>query len=103
MGVTTAILFFLSVLLHELAHSLLTKAQGIFVESITLIVSEEAHVWGIFSHEKNSIELEEDQRLENQDLLNLAAIKTLINGGNVLVLSSEKLPGNSPAVAILHY
>lgn len=36
MGITAALLLFISVLLHELSHSLVAKAQRIKVESITL-------------------------------------------------------------------
>lgn len=38
MGVTAAMLFFLSVLFHELAHSLVAKSQGISVDSIMLFL-----------------------------------------------------------------
>lgn len=37
-GVATSLLFFLSVLLHELAHSVVAQAAGIQIESITLFI-----------------------------------------------------------------
>jgi hypothetical protein len=69
----------------------------------TLFIAENVHVWGKFDPEDNKVILEKAQSYENQELLNLAAIHTLLNGGNVLMLKKEKVPGKAEAAAILRY
>lgn len=69
----------------------------------TLFIAENVHIWGKFDPEDNKVILEKAQSYENQELLNLAAIHTLLNGGNVLMLKKEKVPGKAEAAAILRY
>lgn len=38
LGIITAVLFFLSVLIHELAHSLLARSRGVPIKGITLMI-----------------------------------------------------------------
>ncbi len=69
----------------------------------SLFVAENEHVWGQFNSEENEVILTEEKQPESQDLLNYAATHTFINGGNVLVLPKEDIPGEKPAAAILRF
>lgn len=69
----------------------------------TLFVSENELIWGKFDKAENEVILDKEQTPDNDDLLGLAAIQTLVNGGNVLVLPQEKIPGKQLAAAILRY
>ncbi len=69
----------------------------------TLFLAEDAHVWGKFDAEENHVIIEEEKNAENQDLLNLAAADTLINGGNVVMIPQEAMPEEGYAAAILRY
>jgi len=69
----------------------------------TLFVAENQHLWGQFDPEKNDVKIEDEKRPENQDLLSKAAAQTLINGGNVFVISQEQIPGHNKAAAIFRY
>lgn len=69
----------------------------------TLFISKNAHIWGDFNSKKNEVRIDEEQTANNQDLLNFAAIQTIKNGGNVLILGTAEVPGGGEAAAILRY
>ncbi len=69
----------------------------------TLFIAEDTQIWGAFDDEENDVHIASEQTAGSQDLLSLAAAHTLLNGGNVLVLPGEKVPGDTPAAAILRY
>lgn len=68
-----------------------------------LFLARSAHVWGKFDPVANQVSMDNDSSSENEDLLSLAAAQTLINGGSVLVIDSDQVPGDGPAAAILRF
>lgn len=69
----------------------------------SLFLAEDTHQWGRFDPEDNTVTVSKERTPQNQDLLNLAAIHTLMNGGNILVLPKEQIPGDNLASAILRF
>jgi hypothetical protein len=69
----------------------------------SLFISNNAHVWGTFDPENNEVKIDDQSSPENQDLLSLAASHTIINNGNVLLVPQDKIPGKTPAAAILRF
>lgn len=69
-----------------------------------LFVDKNAKKWGIFDAENVEVKSEDEQRPGNQDLLDFAAVQTLLNGGRVYVVEPQDVPeGGSPVAAILRY
>ncbi len=70
----------------------------------TLFLRNRASLWGTFEKDTNSINTEEESSTNNADLLNIAAIKTINQGGAVYLLEKEEMPEpNTKANAILRY
>ncbi len=91
MGITASLLLFISVLLHELSHSLVAKAKNIKVESITLFFF--GGVAGI---------TREDMKPSSEFLMALAGpIFSLILAGLFFIV--WKLDGNVFLTAIAYY
>jgi hypothetical protein len=69
----------------------------------TLIVPLGVHRWGHYDTQNNKVVLEADKKPENEDLLDFAAMHTLVNSGKVFTVQPENLPGDGDLAAILRY
>ncbi len=69
----------------------------------TVFVAKGKHCWGHVNEDATDISFEDQPTPENNDLLNLAALQTYLNGGSVYVLSAEEMPGDSELAAIFRY
>ncbi len=84
----------------DLKEILPAAAQG-RVEK--LMVASGAQVWGSFLPAGQTVELHAKPTEASEDLLDLAAIQTLLNGGTVYTIEPEALPDGSSVIALLRY
>jgi hypothetical protein len=69
-----------------------------------LFVARDAHCWGSYEPDQDQITLHQHARNDSEDLLNLAAIDTLMHGGTVYALDAGQLPEpESGAAALLRF
>ena len=59
--------------------------------------------WGTFDQDNQTAELHDIAEPGDQDLLDFAAIQTLINGGSVYAVEQDKMPVDSPVAAFFRY
>jgi hypothetical protein len=69
----------------------------------TLIVQLGEHKWGTYDPETDSVRFDPEPTPENNDLLNFAAVQTLLNSGNVYAVPRDKFPNDGEAAAIFRY
>jgi len=69
----------------------------------TLLVNRDSHRWGRYDAEHNAIEPHEDEKTADTDLVDLAAIQTVLQGGKVFLLPPEEMPTDEPVAAIFRY
>ncbi|RJP23931.1 MAG: hypothetical protein C4520_05215 [Candidatus Abyssobacteria bacterium SURF_5] len=58
-------------------------------------------VWGVFTN--GGVHVHEKEEPGDEDLLDVAAIQTVLNGGTVYAVKPEEVPGGSPLAAIFRY
>lgn len=71
------------------------------VDSLFVTIGE--HSWGWFDEERDVVHHSKDQKNGEHDLINMAAIKTITQSGNVYALNREEMPKDSSVAAIFRY
>lgn len=71
------------------------------VESLFVPVGQQK--WGLFDPDTSKVQVHSEQETGDEDLMDLAALHTLLNGGTVYAVEPEKVPGDAAIVATLRY
>jgi hypothetical protein len=97
---------------HELAGADTGKASKDIKEIISgayfqrvdsLFVPVGLQLWGEFDPDTMTVDLHPEPEPDDEDMLDFAAIHTLLNGGTVYTVEPEKVPDEAPAAAIFRY
>ncbi len=68
-----------------------------------LFVIPDLQQWGTFDPGTDEIHLHKKEKTGDEDLLESAAIQTLLNGGTVYMVGAEKMPDTDPLAAVFRY
>ena len=68
-----------------------------------LFVASGRQQWGTFHEESGAVERHEKMEAESEDLLEIVAIQTFLNGGTVFILPPEKMPDTGDLAAVFRY
>lgn len=71
------------------------------VDSLFVPVGQQ--IWGEFDPDTMSVDLHPEPEPDDEDMLDFAAIHTLLNGGTVYAVEPEKVPDKATAAAIFRY
>ncbi len=69
----------------------------------TLFIPVGIQHWGTFDPATDTVTLAKGAEAGNEDLLDLAAIQTILNSGTVYPMSREEMPGSVPVAALFRY
>ena len=60
-------------------------------------------LWGTFDQQTGTVNLETESTPDNNDLLDMAAIQTILNGGTVYAVPASDMPAGQSLAAIFRY
>lgn len=69
----------------------------------TLFLNQQAVAWGVFDPHAHSVAVHADQKPGDEDLLELAAVQTILHRGTVYGVGGDEMPNESPVSASLRY
>jgi len=69
----------------------------------TLFIAANARHWGTFDPTSRDLEIHQQPQPSDDDLLDLAAVQTFLQGGTVYTLETDAMPEKTSAAAILRY
>ncbi|MBD1823688.1 hypothetical protein H6F51_14470 [Cyanobacteria bacterium FACHB-DQ100] len=68
-----------------------------------LFVAVGVQKWGRFNPNTNEIEVHKEAQPEDEDLLDAAALQTILNGGTVYAVAPDAMPAPAPIAAVFRY
>jgi len=68
-----------------------------------LFVAVGVQKWGTFDPQTRQLKTHRQKKPDDVDLLDYAAVHTLLNGGTVYAVKPEEVPGNSSLAAVFRY
>lgn len=68
-----------------------------------LFAAKDQEQWGAFDEAKNQVALHDDADAGDYDLIDLAAVQTLLHSGTVYLVEQEDMPQQQPVAAIFRY
>lgn len=69
----------------------------------TLFVSAGGRAWGAYDRARDTASVHAEPLPGDEDLVDLAALKTLRSNGSVMVMPAGQMPGNMPIAAVFRY
>lgn len=68
-----------------------------------LFVQHERHLWGKFDEMNNKLVFHATRQVGDEDLIDKAIVKTILNAGEVHLLPQDQMPGKSSIAALMRY
>lgn len=68
-----------------------------------LFVAIGTQKWGKFDPQANELYVHDENEPGDEDLLNAAAVQTVLNGGTVYAMQPDQVPEQSPVAAVFRY